>query len=137
MNVTQIPFVKLLGIEQNSSNLSLSYKDDMLNHISTIHASAQFTLAETQSGLYLQELFPELEGRVVPVLRDADVKYKKPAKQKIIAYADVSDENVEKFKDQYSKKGRGIITIDVELKDVDGTLTCKASFTWFVQKVED
>jgi len=135
MNVTEIPFVKLLGIEQNGTKLSLPYRADMLNHIGTLHASAQFALAETQSGLFLKELFRELEGSVVPVLRDADIKYKKPAKEKIIAYADVSNESVEKFKELFSKKGRGVVTIDVELKDVDDTLTCKASFSWFIQKI--
>ena len=62
MKVTDIVFVKLVGIEQESDELSLEFKEDVQNHLNTIHASAQFTLAETQSGLHLQKLFPELEG---------------------------------------------------------------------------
>ena len=133
MKATEIPFVRHIGIEEHGSNLSLACKDDVLNHIQTIHASAQFTLAETQSGLHLQSLFKELEGKVIPVLRDAQVKYKKPAQEKIFAYASADDEAVEKFRTQFERKGRGTLQISVEVKDVNGLLTSQATFTWFVQ----
>jgi hypothetical protein len=105
----------------------------VLNHIKTIHASAQFTLAETQSGMHLQKLFPELEGKVLPVLRDAQITYKKPAIEKIIAYSSATKEATTKFKTQFEKKGRGLIQIDVDIKDINGVLTCQATFSWFVQ----
>ncbi len=104
-----------------------------MNHIETIHASAQFTLAETQSGLHLQSLFPELEGNVVPLLRDAQIKYKKPAQEKIFAFSLVDDEAVETFKSQFEKKGRGSLPIEVAIKDINDVLTCHATFTWFIQ----
>lgn len=135
MRATDIAFVNLVGIEQDGDAVSLEFKDDILNHINTIHASAQFTLAETQSGLHLQKIFPELEGKVVPVLRDAKVKYKKPALKKIVAYAGVTDKAVKKFKEQFDKKGRGLIEVNVDVKDIDGVLTTQASFSWFVQKI--
>lgn len=135
MKVTEIPFVKLVGVKQDDDTLYLECKEDILNHIKTIHASAQFTLAETESGLYLQQLFPELEGRVVPVLRDAKVKYKKPALKKIVAIASVNDESIEKFKEQFSKKGRGVIEVGVEVKDIDDVCTSVALFSWFIQKI--
>ncbi len=113
--------------------LSLDFKDDVLNHVKTIHASAQFTLAETQSGKYLQDLFPELEEKVIAVLRDAQIKYRKPAQEKIIAIASSDEESIEKFKVQFEKKGRGTLQIDVEVKDIYDVLTCQATFTWFVQ----
>ena len=133
MKATDIPFVKHIGIEEENNELSLEFKEDILNHIKTIHASAQFTLAETQSGLHLQSLFPELEGKVVPVLRDAQIKYKKPAQEKIIAFSSADEEAIEKFRSQFEKKGRGSLQINVEIKDVNDLLTCQATFTWFVQ----
>ena len=111
----------------------MEFKEDVLNHIKTIHASAQFTLAETQSGLHLQSLFPKLEGKVIPVLRDAQIKYKKPALEKILAFASADEDAVEKFRRLYEKKGRGSLQINVEIKDVNDVLTCQATFTWFVQ----
>ena len=105
LKATDIPFVNHIGIEQNSDELSLNFNDNVQNHIKTLHASAQFTLAETQSGLQLQKLFPELEGKVVPILRDAQIKYKKPAVEKISAYARTDKEAVEKFSVLFDKKG--------------------------------
>ena len=135
MNATDIPFVKHIGIKSENSELSLAYDDNVLNHINTIHASAQFTLAETQSGVHLQKLFPELVGKVVPVLRDAQIKYKKPALEKIFAFSSVDAEAVEKFRMQFEKKGRGLLQVNVEVKDVNGVLTCQGVFTWFVQSL--
>ncbi|MCK4671138.1 MAG: DUF4442 domain-containing protein [Candidatus Aegiribacteria sp.] len=43
----------------------------MQNHLQTIHASAQFTLAETASGEMLRIELPELVGKVVPIFRDS------------------------------------------------------------------
>jgi acyl-coenzyme A thioesterase PaaI-like protein len=133
LKATDIPFVRHIGIEEKNSELSLNFNENILNHIKTIHASAQFTLAETQSGIHLQSLFPELEGKVVPVLRDAQIKYKKPAQEKIIAFASADEEAIEKFKVQFDKKGRGSLQIEVVIKDINDVVTCQATFTWFVQ----
>ena len=136
MNVLEIPFVKKVGISKTDTNkLELAFTTDTHNHLETMHASAQFTLAETASGEFLQTLFPELVGKVVPVLRDASVKFKKPAVKNIIAYPSISDEAREKFNNQFSKKGRASICVDVEIKDIDDTVTSIASYNWFVQKL--
>lgn len=105
MKVTEIPFVKHIEMEEQNNEVALAFSENILNHIKTIHAGAQFTLAETQSGLHLQKLFPELEGKVIPVLRDAQIKYKKAAQEKILAFASSDEEAVEKFKSQFEKKG--------------------------------
>jgi len=135
MKVTDIEFVKLVGIKQIENQLSLEYKKDVQNHINTIHASAQFTLAETQSGLYLQNLFPELEGLVIPLLRESNMKYKKPALKSITAFASVKDEDKEKFLEQFSKKGRASLSVSVEVKDSDGVCTAQGTFGWFISKI--
>ena len=135
MRATDIEFVKLVGIEQSENSVSLEYKKDVLNHIESIHASAQFTLAETQSCLFLQELFPELVGEVIPMLRESKIKYKKPALKNIVAFASCSDENIAKFKEQFAKKGRSTLSVSVDVKDSEGVLTASSEFTWFVQKI--
>ena len=61
MDVTQIPFNKLIEISDSNTDdhvLSLRFKDNMKNHLGTFHASAQFALAEACSGLSLQKHFP-------------------------------------------------------------------------------
>jgi acyl-coenzyme A thioesterase PaaI-like protein len=79
MRADDIPFSRYLGLKEKENKLFLEPKDTLLNHIHTLHAGAQFTLAETQSGLYLQTLFPELESQVIAILRESKMRYKKPA----------------------------------------------------------
>lgn len=137
MQVTNIPFVQHIGIDKFiENNLELQNKTIVHNHIGTMHAGAQFTLAETQSGLYLQTLFPEYKDQVVPLLRSSTVKYKHPAVKDIYAVASVEEEAKEKFEAQFLKKGRASITIAVELKDSDDVVTMIGEFTWFVQKIK-
>lgn len=135
MNAIEIPFVKKVGITKNNNYLELAFTSDTQNHLETMHASAQFTLAETASGEFLQTLFPELAGKVIPVLRDASVKFKKPAIKKIIAYPSITNEAKEKFNTQFLNKGRASIAVDVDIKDSEGTITCTTSYNWFVQKI--
>lgn len=134
-NSITIPFVNHIDIQTNNNELSLAFQENVLNHVNTIHAGAQFTLAETQSGKYLQQLFPELEGKVVPVVRDAQIKYKKPAVSKIMAQASISDDALKTFTAQFDKKGRGTLQVDVAVRDINDVVTAQATFTWFVQKI--
>ena len=137
MDVTEIPFVKKAGVIRSTKGvLELPFNQTNLNHLHTIHASAQFTLAETASGEALQTIFPELVGKVVPVLRDSQVKFKKPATKTVSAHPMVSDEAISKFREQFNKKGRSSITVDVEITDSENVVTCIGTFNWFVQSIE-
>ena len=134
MDVLKIPFVEKVGLTKRADGqLELAFKEDVQNHLATIHASAQFTLAETASGEALQQQFPELVGKVIPVLRDSEIKFKKPALQNIYAHASISDESRLKFTEQFSRKGRASISVDVSIQDREGTVTCVGIFNWFVQ----
>jgi len=134
MNLLAIPFVQTVGLtEDQNGRLTLPFQTTVHNHLQTMHASAQFTLAETASGQLLLTLFPELEGKVLPVLRSSEVKFKKPATQELFAHATVSDEARLRFHKQLETKKRANITVDVSLEDKDGTVTCTGSFDWFVQ----
>jgi len=136
MKVTHIPFVQHVGIEhKDEKTLQLEATKEVKNHIDTIHASAQFTLAESQSGLFLQQLFPEYVGKVVPLLRSSSLKYKAPALKEIYATATVSNEEKEKFLIRFTKKGRATILVAVKIIDSNDTLTMQGEFSWFVQKI--
>ena len=135
MDVTQIPFVKHIGIEKDGQTLKLEASDTVQNHMQTIHASAQFTLAETQSGLFLQRIFPELEGKVLAVLRGSTVKYKNPAISTIYATASIEEDMKDKFLNQLERKRRATIVIGVQVLDEEKILTMQGNFTWFVQKI--
>ncbi len=136
MNLLKIiPFAQYLGIRPyDQSSLELGLREEVHNHIGGMHAAAQFTLAETQSGLYLLSLFPEYAKEMMPLLRSSTLKYKHPANGTLYAEATVNEEHREKFKKQYLKKGRGLLSIEVLLKDASGTITMESTFLWYVQE---
>ena len=136
MEVTEIPFVKQIGITEEKSQLTLAPALEVTNHIGTIHASAQFALAETASGLFLQEEFSDIKGEILPLLRSSAVKYKSPATSRLKAVATVSDEIKEKFKEQFFKRGRATIVVEVKLLDSDEVVTMVGEFVWFVQRLK-
>lgn len=136
MDVTQIPFAKHVGIENQEKNiLKLDFKPDIQNHINSIHASAQFALAETQSGLYLQRLYPEYEGKALALLRDSTVKFRHPAKTNITAHASIDNGIETKFLRDFEKRGKASIIVNVEIKNQEGMTTMQGQFTWFVQRL--
>lgn len=136
MNLLEIPFVKHVGLETDQNgHMSLPFSQQNQNHLQTIHASAQFTLAETASGECLLKTFPDLADKVVPVLRDSQIKFKKPAQKDIVAYPHIAEESIDKFSEQFAQKGRASISVNVDIKDIDGTLTASGEFNWFVASV--
>lgn len=134
MDVLKIPFVNKVGLKKNSDGiLELPNEPEVQNHLQSIHAGAQFTLAETASGELLQILFPELAENVIPVLRDAQIKFKRPAQKTITAYPSIPEEKSIEFKNQLLQKGRALIEVNVVVKDAEGVVTCVGVFNWFIQ----
>lgn len=138
VDILHIPFIKKVGLKKNCNGaLTLPFNETVINHIQTIHASALYALAEAASGELLQNLFPDLVGKVLPVVRDAQIKYKRPATKPITAYPRVDEEAIEKFTGQLERKGRSIIKVDVEIKDSENITACVGSFSWYVQSLQD
>jgi len=134
MDVTQIPFAKHIGIERKEEGrLKLEATQVVKNHIQSIHASAQFALAETQSGLFLQLEFPELVGKVAGLLRSSSVKYKNPASSSIYATASMEEGGKEKCLDQLEKKGRAMIKVKIIIKDIDDIIIMSGEFMWYIE----
>jgi len=136
MRAVEIPFVSHVGIEeQDESTLVLPLTQEVGNHVGTMHAAALFALAETQSGVFLQQLFPDYGAdEVLPLLRGSSVKYRAPATTTIHAVASVTREDQERFLMQFERKGRAGITVTVELKDSEETVVMTGEFSWFVQQ---
>lgn len=132
-----IPFANYVGIKKkNEQTLELVPYEDVENHIGTVHAAAQFTLAETQSGLYLLSLFPEYADDIVPLLRSSNIKYKYPARTELVAESKVLEEDKLKFEEDFLKRGKAMIIVKIKIKDVNEKVTMMGDFGWYVQKKE-
>lgn len=136
MDVTTIPFAETVGIQRNEDGrLMLPCVKSVHNHLETMHASAQFTLAETASGDALQLFFPELVDKVVPLLRESKVKFRNPAVSHLYASAAIFEESATKFKRQMEQKGRALVEVEVKLTDADGVVSSTGLFNWLVQQI--
>ena len=134
MDVTAIPFNRLLGLRAEGASLSLPADPSHQNHLGTVHAGAQFALAEAASGQWLLSRFGAEAAENVAVVRHADVKFRKPATGELSAQAEVAPEEAERFLETLSRRGRATIEVRVRLCDGEGNVTLEASFEWFAQR---
>jgi len=135
MKILELPINQFIKVAKDDNNLVLKLTQEIQNHVGSIHAGAQFVLAESASGVYLSELFPDLKDRVIPLLRESNIKYKKPALDTLRAYVEVEPNELERFKEQFLKKSRGTIKVTVKLKDCDANITAIATFSWIILKI--
>jgi acyl-coenzyme A thioesterase PaaI-like protein len=136
MEITDIPYARTIGLQKSATEiLELPFDDNLQNHLQTVAASAQYSLAELASGDYMQQLFPDLVSKVLPVLRDSRFKFKSPARSRLSAFPSVSQKAIDKFLKHFEKKGRALISIEVTVKDEEGQVTSSGNFTWYVQKL--
>jgi acyl-coenzyme A thioesterase PaaI-like protein len=140
MEITDIPFNKLMGLRRvqapNPGILELEAEPHFLNHIGTVHAAAQFALAEACSGEYLLTRFADLAADHLAVVRKADIKFRKPAAGALHAVASVPDEQIRKLPGDVAAKGRAFVSIRVEVMDAQGEVTMQAVLEWYLQKLD-
>ncbi len=80
-SVTELPFNSFLGLQkatEPSQLLRLPPGGQYLNHLGTVHASAQLALAEASSGEFLLHRLASVEG-IVAVVRRLEAKFRKNA----------------------------------------------------------
>ena len=95
-SVTELPFNSFLGIQTGGDSahvLRLPSGRQYLNHLGTVHASAQLALAEASSGEFLLKYFGSTQG-IVPVVRRMEAKFRKPANGSIISTASATPESL-------------------------------------------
>jgi len=140
MNTIEIPFNKFIGINksenQAESLLELPDSENMKNHLGTVHASAQFALAEACSGEYLLHKFSHYSGRIIPVVRKSETKFKKPAKGRLSANASIDPDVENSVIEKLEQKSRVVIPVNVVISDSSNEITMTARIEWFIQKIE-
>jgi thioesterase domain-containing protein len=135
MDVTQLPLIATLGIEESTDSkyLLMTPADVHWNHVGTIYAGAIYSLAEVASGHRLLQAFPKLPSEGIAMLRSSNVKYTLPAKSVLRAAAEIADEQLEKLKSRLERKGRGSVDVAVSVFE-DDVEVFAGTFNWFVAK---
>ncbi len=135
-SVTVLPFNRHVGIQSSTSEdclLEIPAGEQYLNHVGTVHAGAQLTLAEACSGEFLLQVLAH-ETDLAVVVRRVDAKFKKPAHGKVMAKINKALSVLDAPLAELAKKGRCLLSIHVDLYDQDGQHTLSSSFEWFLAR---
>ena len=112
MEVTQLPYNKFLGLETHEGGrLTLPDDSRYTNHLGTVHAGALFSLAEASSGQFLLRSVYLDPKAVVVVLRSAEIKYRRPARGRILSRCRCTLDELETLQKSLASRGRATVTV--------------------------
>ncbi len=138
MHPSELPFSQALGLRAAPPGaahlLELPCTDVTRNHVGTMHAAAQFALAEAASAVCLQREFPALADQVFAVVRGSQLKYRKAATETLYAFARPDDATRTHLAHDLATRSRTSATVLVELKDAAGNVCFAGSFDWFIAR---
>lgn len=138
-NVTELPFNQFIGLQTVAEPphvLRLPAERRYLNHLGTVHASAQLALAEASGGEFLLRHLGSMNG-IVPVVRRLEAKFRKPANGAITSTVTTLPESLDQLRADLAAKGRALISIAVEVHDESGAHTLSATVEWFITKISN
>ncbi len=135
MDVTQLPFNSLLGLEPAAPGsgflVSLPDGPQYRNHLGTVHAGALLAVAEAGSGAFLVSRLWSGAG-FVPVVRRLEAKFRRPASGRVSARAAVADGEVARWSAELAARGRASAEVPVEVVDGAGAVVLTAVVEWFI-----
>ena len=139
LKATELAYNRALGLRDAPAGaehlLELPFSPLLHNHLGTMHAAAQFSLAEAASAECLQRRFGAAAGQVFAVVRGVEVKYRRPATTDLLAYGRPDDATNENLLIELAECGRTNAVILIDLKDRAGTLTFHGKFEWFISRI--
>ncbi len=139
MQVTELPFNQLICIEKSEDSrylLQLSSDAKYGNHLGTVHAAALYALAEASCAQLLIVELGNLSNQFVPLLRNAEVKYSKPAVGHVFSNAIFVHTNKTEIESTLNQKKRMLLTIQVQLFLQTGEKVMQGNFDWFISAMQ-
>jgi acyl-coenzyme A thioesterase PaaI-like protein len=135
VDVTQLPFNRLIGLEAANGGLlvSLPAGPQYTNHLGTVHASALLAVAEAGSGAFLAARLGDPAG-FIPVVRRLEAKFRRPASGRVSARATVPDGEVGRWVAELSTRGRVSAAVPIEVVDAAGVVVLSATVEWFIAR---
>jgi acyl-coenzyme A thioesterase PaaI-like protein len=135
---TAIPFNGHVGLEvvevrPGSCSIRLPDRPELRNHLGTAHAAALFAAGEAASGGAFGAAFADLlVTGALPVVRGAEIRFRRPARGAIVATATVPDADA--LGAQLQADGRVDVPVEVEMRDVDDEVVATMAVAWLVKR---
>jgi acyl-coenzyme A thioesterase PaaI-like protein len=137
MDVTQLPFNRLVGLEacppESGWLVALAAGPEHGNHLGTVHASALLAVAEAGSGAFLVRHLGAAQG-VVPVVRRLEAKFRRPATGRISARTTTPAAEAAAWAAELAARGRVLAPVSIEVVDAAGAVVMTATVEWFIAR---
>ncbi len=131
------PFVERCGLQvlevaPRYCHLRMPLKGNH-NHIGTMYAGALCTLAEFPGGVIYLTSFDT--SRYVPILKNIDMRFRRPATTDIDIKVSLDEAEVERISAEADKNGKCDFDWTVELKDANGEVVAIANSTYQLRAI--
>lgn len=119
---------KIIYLSKNKIKVKIPYIRKNLNHLKGIHACALATASEYACGFLLISNLSASKYRLI--MRSMHVDYVKQGKGNLIVEFELSDEVIQKIKEELEVQGQELYTYKVECRNDKGELISIASLEW-------
>lgn len=132
-----VPFARHVGVRldevgEGAAEAALGQREEVSNHLKTMHAGALFALGETASGAAMAGAFAPVIMQVRPVAANARIDYLRPARGEIRARAR-TEEDAGILRDRLKSEGVARFGVRVGMMDGSGTEVATMNVDWQVK----
>lgn len=131
-----LPFNRLLGeqVEVDTPGrctVTVPFREELTNHIGTIHALGQLAPAETAGAVAVGTALADLlAGGWVPVVAGVEARWRRPAVGGVRAAASVTEEQTASARAAAAAGERVRLQVPVEVTDERGEVVCTATYEY-------
>lgn len=123
--------ITLLEVGDGVASAQLEQRDEVSNHIGSMHAGAMFTLGEAASGAAMAGALAPVILSMRPVAATAGLAFKRIAKGGLTAHAKTSAPGVELMK-TIKDEGKVAFDVAVDIQDASGETVVEMTINWYV-----
>ncbi|ACO46601.2 DUF4442 domain-containing protein [Deinococcus deserti] len=103
------------------------------NHLGTIHAGAQFLLAEAVSGAAFAGAFTAQLNQAVPLIEKLETHYVSRAVGNVVARAEIDPAELPAAHAAYAQEGKARLTLQVSVTDGEAKEVMRAVAHWYLR----
>ncbi len=131
-----VPFATLVGVTlleigDGTARAELEQREDVSNHIQSMHAGAMFTLGEAASGAAVAGALAPVILDMRPVAATGQIAFRKVALGTLTAHAATSRDGaalMQSIKDD----GKVAFDVAVDIQDAEGDTVVEMTVNWYV-----
>ncbi len=126
---------KVVELAPGKCSIAVEPSDLSTNHIGSFHGIVIFGIGEFASGTALSNSMLDSVDRILIVMRDGQISYKRPARSTITATAEIN--NVDELKRRVLDGEKLDVTVPAVILDADGQTVAVASYVFALRSTEN